>query len=180
MKTMKTLIIIFLMALCPIHSFSQTILINGHKSDGKLAWSDFTGKVNQSASFNAYTAYTFSTKTESVHFVGDSAVIEGFDAILKLDKKNTWAKKDKVTDELLVHEQGHFDLGILCVREIMKKVKETKFTQANLNSRLNKIINDTSKKYNKLGLKYDKETNHSKNLKQQRKWNEFFKEKLSN
>ena len=171
-----TLIALFLSV--SLKSFCQKILVNGEESNGKLAWSDFTGKVDKSSSFNAFTAYKFNTKTESVKFVGDSAKIIGFQVFLELDQKNSWAKKDKVTDDLLIHEQGHFNLGILSVREIMAKFKEAKFTKSNYNTLLQNIVNDVSKKYNELGIKYDAETNHSKDAEQQKKWNTFFLENL--
>jgi hypothetical protein len=100
--------------------------------------------------------------------------MNGFEIILELDPNNSWAKNDKVTDALLIHEQGHFNLGILCVREILNKYKETKFTRSNYKVALQGIISDASKKYNDLGLLYDKETDHSKNIEEQLKWNKFF------
>jgi hypothetical protein len=91
---------------------------------------------------------------------------------------NCWAKKDKVNNELLKHEQGHFDIGILCMREILSIYKQSKFTKANFSSLLQSIITDTSKKYNEMGLRYDTETRHSANKEHQEKWNTFFEEKL--
>lgn len=175
----KSLIIYLLIATFSLNSWSQTILVHGNESDGKLAWTDFTGPVIENSSFQAYTSYKFRTKYESVQYDGNFAIIDGFEAILELDPEKTWAKMDKVTDELLVHEQGHFNLGILTVQEINKRVSETKFTRANLNSQLKRIIDETSRKYKQLTLKYDKETDHSKNIKQQERWNQFFLEKIA-
>ncbi len=173
MKTklfMLFLIHMFLQVQC----YSQKILVNGQESNGKLNWSNFTGKIDKSSSFNAYTSYKFFTKFQGINFIGDSAIMNGFEIILELDPNNSWAKNDKVTDALLIHEQGHFNLGILCVREILNKYKETKFTRSNYKVALQGIISDASKKYNDLGLLYDKETDHSKNIEEQLKWNKFF------
>lgn len=175
----KSLIAVLFIATFSLTSWSQVILINGQESDGILTWADFTGPVIEGSSFHAYTSYRFKTKLESVRFDGHSALLEGFDVILELDMQNTWAKMDKVTDELLVHEQGHFNLGILSVREIKKRVSDTKFTRANFNTQMKRIIDETSKKYDQLTLKYDKETDHSKNHVQQQKWNEFFRVNLA-
>jgi hypothetical protein len=160
-------------------SFGQKIMVNGQESTGQLIWSDFTGRVDKGSSFNAFTSYKFNTKVGNIKFVGDSAIINGFEVILEFDQKNSWAKKDKVTDDLLVHEQGHFNLGILCVKEIMKKYKEAKFTKSNYNSLLQSIVNESSRKYNEMGIKYDEETDHSKNIEQQLKWNKVFAEQLA-
>ncbi len=182
MKTikLKSLLFILMMTTFTILSYSQTILINGQKSDGKLVWSDFTGKVDPSSSFDAFTTYRFKTSLGSIRSVGNSVIIDGFDMILELDQKQTWAKKGKTTDKLLVHEQGHFNIGILHVREITQRFKATEFTLANFESQFNKILAEVTKKYNELKLKYDKETDHSKNLEQQEKWNAFFQKELSN
>ncbi len=120
----------------------------------------------------------FNTKFANIKFLGDCAVINGFEVTLEFNHQNSWAKMDYVTDNLLVHEQGHFNLGILCVREIMAKYREAHFTKTNFNALLQNIINEASKKYNDMGLKYDKETDHSKSSEQQIKWNNFFLEQL--
>lgn len=159
-------------------SYSQKIIVNGEESKGKLTWDDFTGKVNKDVEFNAFTSYKFHTKVGGIKFVGDSAIIDGFDIILYFDHKNSWVKKGKTTDELLMHEQGHFNLGILCIREIRRKFKEAKFTKNNYNSLLQSMVSESSKKYHEMGLTYDKETDHSKNAEQQTKWNNFFSGEL--
>jgi hypothetical protein len=129
-----------------LNAFCQTILINGKESNGKLTWSDFTGKVDKSSFFHAFTVYKFNTKFESVKFVGDSAKIIGFQVILELDQINSWAKIDKETDNLLVHEQGHFNLGILCIREIMTEEKAEFYA------------NDLLWRYEKNGIKLENKT----------------------
>ncbi len=175
---LKALIVMIIGLLLSSNIYSQKILVNGKESKGKLAWSDFTAKPDKSSSFNAFTSYIFNTKIASINFNGDIAVINGFEVILEFDQKNSWAKKDKVTEELLVHEQGHFNFGILCVREIMENFNKAKFTKSNYNSLLQKLVSDAGNKYKMLGIKYDSETDHSKKAEQQAKWNSFFIEKL--
>ena len=65
------------------------------------------------------------------------------------------------------------------IQEILKKYKTTKFTTSNFNITLQNLIKEVSKKYNDMAIKYDKETNHSTNVVQQQKWNNFFSEQLS-
>ncbi|MBX2931579.1 MAG: DUF922 domain-containing protein [Chitinophagaceae bacterium] len=177
---MKIVPLITLLLLSNPNVFSQKIIVNGEESTGKISWSDFTGKVDKNSSYFAFTSYKFKTKVGTIKFIGDSVVISSFDVILELDNKNSWAKKDKITDELLVHEQGHFNIGILCVKEIMANYKKAKFTKSNYSTLLQSIVSDASKKYKEMGLKYDRETNHSKNKEEQEKWNTYFKENLSN
>lgn len=160
------------------YGFAQKIVINGAETNRKLTWSDYTGAVDNSVPFIAYTGYLITTKTEGIKTLGDSIVIEKFEVTLKLDSIKSWAKKDKVTDELLIHEQGHFNIGILCMREILQVYKQTKFTKSNFNATIQNIFDVTLKKYNEMGVKYDEETEHFNNKKQQEKWNLFFAENL--
>lgn len=172
------LILCFLAMLTGNQSLGQKIRINGKESDGTLKWSDFTGKVDPTSSFYAVTSYKFNTKIDDIRMMGDSVAIKGFDVILELDQDESWVKKDKMTDDLLIHEQGHFNIGILCVREIMFRFKAARFTKSNFDKLLQKIIDDASKKYADMGVKYDEETNHSIDAEQQMKWNAFFMEQL--
>lgn len=176
----KTVTFLILALHISFNIYSQKIIVNGRESTGKLSWDDFTGKVIEGSAFNAFTSYKFNTKFANIKFISDSAIVNGFEVVLEFDNINSWAKKDKVTDNLLVHEQGHFDIGILCTREIMAKFKEAKFTKENYRILFQNIINDASKKYKEMGIKYDDETDHSKNTKQQIKWNSFFSEQLGN
>ena len=176
----KTVTFLILALHISFNIYSQKIIVNGQESTGKLNWDDFTGKVIEGSPFNAFTSYKFNTKFANIKFISDSAIVNGFEVVLEFDNINSWAKKDKVTDNLLVHEQGHFDIGILCTREIMAKFKEAKFTKENYRILFQNIINDASKKYKEMGIKYDDETDHSKNTKQQIKWNSFFSEQLGN
>lgn len=175
---LKQIFILLLISTFSICAWSQTIVVNGKESDGNLVWADFTGPVDESSSFTAYTSYRYKTKYDSITYEGNTAIINGFNVTLEMNTDKTWAIMDKVTNELLVHEQGHFNIGIITVREIMKRVSETKFTKSSWQMQMKKIIKDTSQKYNRLTLQYDKETNHSKNVKQQEKWNVFFLENL--
>lgn len=84
---------------------------------------------------------------------------------------------ERATPALLLHEQGHFNIGILALREAMETFKKTKFTPANFKGLLRAMITTISQKYSDLGVLYDKETDHSKNVDMQAKWNTFFAER---
>jgi hypothetical protein len=160
-------------------AFSQRIFISGEETNRKLTWSDFTGKVDKNSSFLAYTGYLIKYKADDIKAFGDSLSIGKFEVTLELDPLKSWANRSKVTDDLLIHEQGHFDIAIVCVREIVEVYKQTRFTRANLNATLQNIVNTIRKKYDEMELKYDAETDHSKNKEQQAKWNQFIGEQLN-
>ena len=112
--------------------------------------------------------------------MGDSITIGKVEVIVELDAEKSLAKADKFTDELLIHEQGHFNIGILCMRELVNVFNQSKFTRTNFETDFKKIMNETTKKYKEMGVKYDTDTEHFKNKEQQTKWNVFFAQNLSN
>ena len=158
--------------------FSQKIIISGKQTDRKLAWSDFTGNVDLNSAFYAYTYYTIRYRFDDIRVFGESVTIGKFEVVVELDPNRTWAKTDKVSDELLLHEQGHFDIGILCMREILAIYNRTSFSRSNFSSEIQSIVNDALKKYNEMGVQYDQETEHCRNKDQQKKWNSLLAEKL--
>lgn len=176
-QLMKTFLIVMLFLLtAAISSRAQTILVGGNPSSGKLTWDDFTGRVDKSSVHDAVTTYTYNYKYKGRKVEGDSARFEGLEIVLELDAKNSWAKKGKLTDDLLKHEQGHFNIGIMHAREVLKAMQALRFTPATYTAGLQRVINDAAKKYNAMTLQYDKETDHSKNKEQQQKWDAFFVE----
>jgi hypothetical protein len=177
MQTKKTSLLFFAFLIC-LSCLSQKIIINGQETNRKLNWPDFTGKVDTSSPFFAYTHYNIKSKLGNIRIIGDSVNIGNFEVTLELDPNKSWAKNDKVTSELLIHEQGHFNLGILAMKEILDRFKESKFTRSNYNTELQNIVNDALKKYNNMSVQYDEETNHSKNKQEQMKWNDFFSKNL--
>lgn len=167
MKLLLTVSLFFLFS----KTHSQIIAINGEHGNRPLAWSDFTGKVDKSSDFSAYTAYSIGYRFSGVSFSGDTAKLQGFELKLDFTSNKSWTKPDKQTPELLKHEQGHFDLGRLTVAEMMNTINNTVFFKNDFQQKLRTIVADIRKKYHDLGVRYDQETNHSKNKTQQEKWN---------
>ncbi len=158
---------------------AQNILVKGKPYTGKLTWKDFSGKADATSSFKATTTYKFQTRLNNLKFKKDTADLSGYEIDLELDGPKSWVKKGKETDYLLKHEQGHFDIGILLAREILREVNTPRFTKFNFQNGLNKIINTVSEKYRKMGVEYDKETDHSKNSTAQEKWNDLIEQALN-
>jgi hypothetical protein len=173
------LLLVLAVILLSLNIYSQRIIIRGEETNRKLTWDDFTGKPDKSVSFLAYTRFKLSYEVGDVKVIGDSVAIDKFLVTVELDPKESWAKKDKVSDALLVHEQGHFDIGILCMKEILANYKQVKYTKSNFNYVIQGVINKAGKKYSDMTLQYDRETKHSSDKEQQAKWNAFFLEELS-
>jgi len=157
---------------------AQKILIDGTEGNRLLQWTDFKGTPNNSSPYFAYTAWKTNVKFSGVQFEGEKAFLNGFEMTVEFDGKNSWVKKGKETDELLKHEQGHFDVGVLYMQEVLQSMATANFTKAGYKDEFQTIIKDIHDKYVAMGDKYDKDTNHSIKKDEQAKWNAFFEEKV--
>lgn len=155
---------------------AQTIIINGEKDRTILRWEDYTGAPDEGTNLFAYTYWNIYYNWEPFPFKGDTAKIN-VNVMYELGK-NSWRKQGKVSDSLLEHEQGHFNIGLLCAIAFRKRINKTVLFRGNYQSRITEIFNEELEKYRKMELLYDSETNHFYNREQQRKWNVFLKKEL--
>jgi Bacterial protein of unknown function (DUF922) len=179
MNGMKKMICILL--ICSLYKTvnCQEVFINGENKNRLLTWSDFAGGPEKGSSHDANTFWNISYAFKGISFMSDTAKIQGFSAKLTLDEKRSWVKPGKQSDPLLKHEQGHFDLGLLCQQEMIKQFSSAVFTRANYKEQVQKLFNAVLDKYRLLGVKYDSETDHSKNQVSQDNWNNFFATELN-
>lgn len=105
--------------------YCQKVIISGEETSRKLVWTDFIGEIDRTSPYFAHTQWNLNYRFGNVQFRGDTAVIGSFELKLELDPSKSWLKKDKATDELLIHEQGHFDCGLLCMNELLATYKKT-------------------------------------------------------
>lgn len=157
---------------------AQTISINGDNSRRILRWEDFTGTPDGSANLDAYTYWNIYYNWDAFPFKGDTAKIN---VLVKFELgKNSWRKQEKVNDSLLEHEQGHFNIGLLCAIAFQKRINATILFRNNYQSRIKEIFNEELEKYRQMEELYDKETNHYFNRVQQKKWDQLLKKELEN
>lgn len=174
LKTTATFVLVIVLQ----NLAAQKILIDGTEGNRSLQWTDFKGAPNSSSPYFAYTAWKTNVKFGGVQFEGQKAVINGFEMTVEFDAKNSWVKKGKETEELLKHEQGHFDIGVLYMQEVLQSIATANFTKAGYKDEFERLIKDIHHKYVVMGDKYDKDTNHSIQKAEQVKWNAFFEEKV--
>ncbi len=159
-------------------AFSQDVIINGVNKNRPLIWADFTGEPDKGSPYDANTYWTITYNIKGISFKGDTAKISGFSIILTLQEKLSWSKPEKQTDILLRHEQGHFDLALICQHEIIRELNSTVFFKADFKDKIPAIFSTILQKYQSMELKYDEETGHSKYQSAQDTWNNFFVSEL--
>ena len=158
--------------------FSQKVFINGKEGDRPLNWGDFKGKPDNSSPFGAYTYTNFRTQPGSFSFKGDTVKWDQPVEYWVELGNDSWVKKEKCTDTLLQHEEGHFSIGKLLVLELNSRMNKTVFLKDNYKQQLMSISKEVSEKYRALEKAYDMEIEHSKNRAQQWKWDQRLKDEL--
>jgi hypothetical protein len=118
----------------------------------KLTWDDFKGKPNTKSKFKAITRTL---------------------VVIKV----SWTKLN--TDELLKHEQLHFDISELMVRKFRKSLCSYNLEGLEkFNSDIQQEYNYVLQKIKKLNALYDKETNHGIIKKKQEEWEKKIQKEL--
>jgi hypothetical protein len=159
--------------------FTQDIIINGRNKNRLLTWNDFKGQPDYNVSHDALTYWNINYGLKNITLKGDTIKIGSFSVTLSFDENGSWIKPQKQTDRLLKHEQGHFDIGLICQREIISVLNNTIFFKNSFQDKINTIFSSLLDKYHLLGQQYDKETEHSLTQQAQDNWNAFFAKELS-
>ncbi len=174
----KYFCIFFLISMSEV-TFCQDVIINGTNKNRLLTWDDFTGKPDKTSPHAANTYWNVNYGFRGISFKGDTAKISGFFCKLELNEKFSWVKQEKQTTNLLKHEQGHFNIGLICQLEMIKQFNSIVFFKTDFQNKIETIFATVMEKYRLLGIKYDEETDHSKNQESQDNWNDFFAKELN-
>lgn len=158
--------------------FSQDVVIGGVNKNHFLTWNDFAGVPDRGSSFGANTYWNLNYRLEGAGSKHDTVTLSGFVAKLEFDRKLSWVKDGKQTQELLQHEQGHFNIGLICQNEFLRQVNSTIFLRSGLAAKLQYIFTKVLDQYKAMSIQYDEETDHSANTEAQNKWNDFINKEL--
>jgi len=161
-----------------------------------LTWAEFVGTPTAGSSHLAFTSATFALPpvtvvkdaTSGMFVVNDNITItitfDGSKSWKKMDEIN--AKKLRTPDEILKHEQGHYDIVALIARDLFIDLMQLKAKQYANQAALNTDVAPILKKYNgtaqKIIDKYDSKTeaDHGESATGQTKWNGFIKSAFTN
>jgi len=163
-------------------------------NDSFLRWSDFNAESNSAAFEDSHSVikyrYTWTVNSDEkesqiIFFIDNIQLFVEFYHVL------SWVRLSQATDNLLKHEQGHFDLAELVKRENLEKLKhkfyEKQFPTRGKNEHQRKQFarEDSGKiiaeEVQKLEVvlsqrrkEYDEETNFGQNLEKQSYYNTIF------
>lgn len=145
--------------------------------DRKLEWSDFTRRTGPDEMFKAF-SYT------GISYVVDAP--EGKTAITVTPyflPEESWVHISYLNDELLNHEQGHFDIAAIYARMLdsQLKVYETDvnyFMEHDLAKNIEAIFHVVFAEMDECQNRYDSETVHGTETETQASWDNWFNQKL--
>ncbi|HRO43280.1 MAG TPA: DUF922 domain-containing protein [Flavipsychrobacter sp.] len=162
---------------------SKVTYSSGHRNeiswskDKKLSWDDFRGLIPNDAEEQTaaatYCGIGFETNT-----------ISSKNSDLKIRVYNTfyigqsWARPEEMNEDVLAHEQGHFDLCELYTRKLRERMANVSVNVNTLKPVLRKIYEDLQREYQARQEDYEVETAHGVNLPQQKKWQEILESEL--
>jgi predicted secreted Zn-dependent protease len=91
----------------------------------------------------------------------------------------SWFQPALENEVILSHEQLHFDISELYARKMRKLMATTKFTR-NVKAEVKAIYKKINEELAEFQDLYDTETNFSRNVEEQLRWNRKIKEALGN
>lgn len=165
------LILLFTSIIC----FSQKIRWT---KEYKLSSKDFSGKIpltELESAAGSMIALNYEIASTSI-WTGRIKI----NIFPTFDPKTSWIKSEFISEELLNHEQKHFDIAKIYSYKLQetvnKKIKDSKDFNTNFQEIYNKIYNQ----YFEYQQKYDQETDHGKNIEMQKKYDIEISEYLRN
>ena len=179
MNKLSLEILIMLLLFCSSISFSQQNETIAWSPEYKLEWKDYLGSLDPEVFANAKTSY-------KIEFIPENVMVDEHDrmpnykkitVVAKFYKKHSWSvSKDQ---ELLNHEQLHFDIAELFARKIRKRFLELKSKKE---SRFSVFYSEYKSLWNECRIyqrKYDQETNHGVNTQKNKEWEKLVRENLT-
>lgn len=102
-------------------------------------------------------------------------------AEVRVVPEDTWVVAGKKSDELLSHEQGHYDITGLTGRDMLRDLAAIRAPSVKvLQRRVQKTIQRTQKLANALTTRYDDETKHGKDKSVQKNWKDHLRKCIKN
>jgi hypothetical protein len=145
--------------------------------DRKLEWSDFKRRAGADELFKAFS------------YTGISYIIEAPEDKIEITvtpyflPKESWVHISYLNDELLNHEQGHFDITAIYARMLKSQLRvyETDvdyFMEHDLAKKIEAIFQVVFTEMDECQDRYDSETVHGTQTETQANWNNWFNQKL--
>ncbi|UNY98853.1 hypothetical protein MQE36_00520 [Zhouia spongiae] len=170
---MKSLVLSFLMALAFLQRTPREIII--WEAGQKLAWADFKGtpKINSNAVAvtSSGIGYKLITRTDQGNSNYEVVVFAYFST------QDSWYKPKYVNDNVLAHEQLHFDITALYAQKLIYEIGKLSFND-DVELELEKMHDRITIEMDSVQKAYDKQTESSVHESAQVLWQSKIEGKL--
>jgi hypothetical protein len=142
-------------------SLTWNVSMNPTGFDRVLQWSDFAGSPDPSVlDEDAYAETDFS-------FQANQTAVTG---AIDINRSRSWVRPGQMTDSLLLHEQGHYDIDALALRDFVNQAKVS--DNKGQNALWASFFGPDGRSGRSVALEnlYDSSTNHSQNRARQDQW----------
>lgn len=145
-------------------------------ADHRLTWEDFRGPVPAGrGNVAAETSCGIGFETNTI----SRGVPVRFRVYNTFSMQRSWVRPDAMTDEVLEHEQGHFDLCELYTRKLRARFEATEgITVENLKRVTRAVWAEVHSEYAKRQEQYEDETEHGLNREAQIAWTAHLEKEL--
>jgi len=146
-----------------------------------LSWSDFSTVNSLSNHEDAHIDPGYEVQIRPLRRINNQFMLaETFE--LRVHPRARVLKTANQTSDLLAHEQGHYDIGILAARALAADLASL---SAKTPSELSRLASDTFTLHTHTRLgpiqhAYDHDTNHSQNTQEQQRWSQMIATALAN
>jgi hypothetical protein len=166
---------------CPIRIFLTKLFYPEYRKvywrkNRPLTWEDFVSNPDDSSPHDASICWKISFSL-NVSFKGWKINVQPlFECYI--DRFESWIRSTQESDHLLQHEQLHLDIAELFTRRMRKKCSRIKSSVFRRWIKCEKVYYSFLNECTEMQVKYDMETNHSENKKEQVKWAKYLKKEL--
>lgn len=136
----------------------------------KLSWEDFKASPDPGSGNAALTNTSI-----NIEFGYDDAQLQ-YSIRCTFDKNRSWVRIRN--NEVLAHEQGHFDIAEIYARRLNKAMKAYRFNARTVSRDVNSIYNNLMALHRQIQNEYDKETDFSRNKSKQEEWLKKIRQQL--
>lgn len=160
----------FIAFLLAAATWQQTNNLIDWNASRRLSWQDFKGPVDPESKNAALTSSSI-----NIEFGYDESGLE-YSIKCSFNKQKSWVRIKN--DEVLAHEQGHFDLAELHARKLHKAMKAYKFNASTVSNDVNRIYDSLMTAHHEAQNLYDQETDYSRNKVKQEEWQKKIADEL--
>ncbi len=147
------------------------------KADSKLVWDDFKGPAPETGFKVAatYSGFSFTFHSDENNF--------RLKTFVYFIRSRSWTRT--AADNVLLHEQGHFNLTEISARKFWKIIKAKHLDQVKNSeakkkyAQIKEIYHTITAELSEIQDKYDNETKHSTIQEKQDLWNERIQKQLT-